>query len=46
MDEIEIIKELVSITNDENFPEEFRSELKEELLEIRNEIESLIILYS
>jgi hypothetical protein len=41
-----ILSELIAIAKDESEPDYFREEIKRELLEIKNEIESIIIEFS
>lgn len=41
-----IIKENIEIINNPNEPEEFRESLKNEMLELKAELDKIIILYS
>lgn len=40
-----LIKELIDITKDEDFDSELRSDIKSQLLEVRDEIDRMILQY-
>jgi hypothetical protein len=42
----QIISEMIAITKDETEEESFREAIRKELLEIKNEIETIILEYS
>lgn len=42
---VAIIHESIEVIKDESFPADFRAELKNSLLEVKEEVERIIVLY-
>jgi hypothetical protein len=42
---VAIIHESIEVIKDESFPADFRAELKNSLLEVKEEVERMIVLY-
>lgn len=42
---MDILRELIEIQRNQDFPEDFRLEIRERLLDLKDELERIILLY-